>query len=431
MSSVSTRSELFNRLIFTLVLLAVYRVGVHIPVPGVNGAEVLSFFKNYSSGVLGLFNTFSGGALMQFSIFALGIMPYISSSIIFQLLSSSVPALEALKKEGDSGRKKINQYTRYLTIILSIIQSLGISSWLLSSSGMGGKPLVINGISPLEFKLLAITTLTAGTAFVMWLGEQISDRGIGNGSSLIIFTGIASSIPSGATKLFTLLNSDEVSLFGVIATLIFMLLIILFVVYFEVAQRRIPISYSQRLASPVGAHLPIKLNFSGVIPPIFASSLLMFPATIFQFTNSAWLKGIQESLSPTGVLYNILFAVLIVFFCFFYSEVVFNVSEISDGLRKNGGFIPGIRAGKTTVDFIETVLSRLNVVGSSYLVFICILPGVLMNTASLPFYFGGTSLLILVGVAMDTAQQIQGFLLNSKYSSSLKGNQVLGRRVKF
>lgn len=431
---IKTNVELINRLVFTLAMLAVYRVGVHVPSPGVDGLEVFNFFKSYSSGVLGLFNTFSGGALAQFSVFALGIMPYISASIIFQLLSSSVPALEALKKEGDSGRKKISQYTRYLTIVLAIIQSLGVSSWLLNSTGASGHSLVVAGMSFLQFKVLTVVTLTAGTAFVMWLGEQITDRGIGNGSSLIIFTGIASSIPGGVAKLYSLLSSGELSFIGLIVLLSLMIGVIYFVVFCEVAQRRLPITYSQKISTQggAGAHLPIKLNFSGVIPPIFASSLLMFPATIFQFTNVSWLKGIQESLSPNGVIYNILFSLLIIFFCFFYSEVVFNVNEIAENLRKNGGFVPGVRAGRATVEFINTILARLNVVGSLYLVAICILPGILINSFNVPFYFGGTSLLILVGVAMDTAQQIQGYLISNKYAAaSSKRNVILNRRVKF
>lgn len=374
----------------------------------------------------------------QFSIFALGIMPYISASIIFQLLTSAVPYLEALKKEGQQGTKKINQYTRYATVVLAIIQGYGISTWLMNSTSPTGQSLVIAPyIGFLPFQIMTIITLTAGTCFVMWLGEQITERGIGNGSSLIIFAGIAASVPSGAHKLWELVTSNEMRFIVALALLVFMVAIIAAVIYMEVAQRRIAIQYSQRQGTGMqsmqvpSSHLPIKINFSGVIPPIFASSLLMFPATAAQFVNTPWLKSLQDSLNPSGVLYNIIFVVLIVFFSFFYTEIVFNPSDVADNLKKYGGFIPGVRAGKSTSEYIQRVLDRLNVAGCIYLCVVCILPGVLTSQFNVPFYFGGTSLLILVGVALDTAQQIQSHIYTQKYEGFLKGAKIRSRRVTF
>lgn len=430
-------ADLRNRVLFTLALLAVYRVGVHIPTPGVDGAAVMSFFKAQSGGIFGLFNTFTGGALSQFSVFALGIMPYISASIIFQLLTSAVPQLEAMKKEGEAGRKKINQYTRYSTVILSVIQGWGISTWLMHSSSPEGLPLVISSdVGVLPFRLVTVVTLTAGTCFIMWLGEQITERGIGNGSSLIIFTGIAASTLSGANRLFELVKQGEMRFAIVLILALLMVAIIAAVIYMEVAQRRIEVVYSQRgsgiqaMATP-SSHLPVKINFSGVIPPIFASSLLMFPATMAQFVNVPWLKSLQDSLNPNGAIFNILFVGLIVFFSFFYTEIVFNPNEVADNLKKYGGFIPGVRAGKNTADYIQKVLDRINVAGCVYLSVVCILPGILSSQLNVPFYFGGTSLLILVGVALDTTQQIQSHLLTQKYEGFLKGTKIRSRRVQF
>ncbi len=429
--------DLLRRIGFTLAMLAVYRIGVHVPTPGVDSASVLKFFEDQSKGILGLFNTFTGGALSQFSVFALGIMPYISASIIFQLLTSAVPHLEALKKEGEHGRRKINQYTRYATIVLAIIQGFGISTWLMHSTASDGKPLVLSpDVGFVPFRLMTIITLTAGTAFIMWLGEQITERGIGNGSSLIIFTGIAASIPKGASGLWALVKNGELSSAVVLFILLFMVFIIAAVIFMEVGQRRIPIQYSQRGAgmqamTTPSSHLPIKINFSGVIPPIFASSLLMFPATMAQFVQSPWLKSLQESLSPSGTIYNILFVGLIVFFSFFYTEIVFNPNEVAENLKKYGGFIPGVRAGKSTAEFIQRVLDRVNVGGAIYLSIICVLPGLLISMAKVPFYFGGTSLLILVGVALDTSQQIQSHMITQKYDGFLKGAKIRSRRVTY
>lgn len=430
-------SSLSNKIIFTLICLAVYRIGVHIPTPGVDGVAVSEFFNSQNRGIFGLFNTFSGGALSQFSVFALGIMPYISASIIFQLLTSAVPFLEALKKEGEAGRKKINQYTKYATVVLAVIQGYGISTWLATQTTQAGATLISSGsLGLFPFKLVTVITLVAGTCFIMWLGDQITERGIGNGTSMIIFTGIAAGIPAGAIQLFELIKTGELRVILAAALLAFMLLVIAAVIFMEVAQRRIAIQYSQRLAnnnmgSLAQSHLPIKINFAGVIPPIFASSLLMFPSTLAQFMNIPWLNSMRDSLNPNGVIFNILFVLFIVFFSFFYTDIVFNADEVSENLKKSGAFVPGIRAGKSTADFIRYVLDRINVLGCVYLCVICILPGLLIQFLNLPFYFGGTSLLILVGVAIDTSQQIQSHLLSSKYDSFLKGVKIRSRRVQF
>lgn len=428
--------ELRRRILFTLGVLAVYRIGVQVPTPGVNSSAVLGFFQAQSGGIFGLFNTFTGGALEQFSVFALGIMPYISASIIFQLLQSAVPYLEQLKKEGEQGRKKINQYTRYATVVLAVVQGYGLASWL-GTSNHNGVPLVTSPVVGfIPFELFTIITLTAGTCFIMWLGEQITERGIGNGASLIIFAGIAAGIPSGAVSMWQMIENNEMSFVVGLGLMIFMVAVIAAIVFMEVGQRRIPIQYSARASGKEALgqqnhHLPLKVNFSGVIPPIFASSLLMFPATMAQFIDTPWMRNIQESLTPTGAIYNVLFVGLIVFFCFFYTEIVFNPTEVSDNLKKYGGFIPGIRAGKSTGDYIKKVLDRLTVTGAIYLSAVCILPNILIDAAKVPFYFGGTSLLILVGVALDTSQQIQSHLLTAKYEGLTKGVKMRSRRVQY
>ncbi|MBX2987368.1 MAG: preprotein translocase subunit SecY [Bdellovibrionaceae bacterium] len=436
--SISKNSELRKRILFTLAMLAIYRIGVHIPTPGVDSSAVLSFFQAQSRGIFGLFDTFSGGALSQFSIFALGIMPYISASIIFQLLTSAIPYLEQLKKEGEQGRRKINQYTRYATVALALVQGYGISTFLMNQPSPDGRPLVISPtVGFLPFQVMTVITLTAGTCFIMWLGEQITERGIGNGSSLIIFTGIAAAIPAGAKQIFELVSHGEMRFLVALLLVAFMIAVIAGVIFMEVAQRRVPIQYSQRpqmgpqAMSAPQSHLPIKINFSGVIPPIFASSLLMFPATMAQFVQTPWIRAMQDSLNPNGVLFNILFVALIVFFAFFYTEIVFNPNEVSDNLKKYGGFIPGVRAGKSTSEYIQRVLDRVNVLGCIYLCTVCVLPGILTNQFGIPFHFGGTSLLILVGVALDTAQQIQSHVITQKYEGFLKGAKVRSRRVQF
>ncbi len=437
---VDGRSELTKRILFTLLMLAVYRIGVHVPTPGVDAVAVAGFFGAKSGSIFGLFNTFTGGALSQFSILALGIMPYISASIIFQLLVTLIPSLEALKKEGDHGRKKISQYTKYLTIVLAIVQGYGISSWLLNSSHLGQPIVVANGFGDffgiqISFRLLTVLTLTTGTCFLMWVGDMITEKGIGNGTSLIIFAGIVASIPAGAQQLWGLFQADQLSFFLLLVILGLMVAIVAAVIFVEVAQRRIPVQYSQRTGNGMqnqqNSHLPVKINFPGVIPPIFASSLLMFPATIAQFSTAPWLRSIQDSLNPSGSLYNIAFVILIVLFSFFYSEVVFNTKDVAENLKKYGGFIPGVRAGQATSDYIKRVLDRVNVLGATYLSLVCVMPVIIGYFFTLPFIFGGTSLLILVGVGLDTAQQVQSYLLAQKYEGILSGKKIRGRRVQF
>ena len=419
-SNASTAESLFQnedlrrRLLFTLFCLLIYRLGVHVPTPGINGDVVKSFFEN-QGGLFGLFNTFTGGALNQFSVFALGIMPYISASIIFQLLTATIPYLEALKKEGQHGQKKITQYTRWATVLLAIIQGYAISSWLMGQSGPSGEALYYPQVGPISFKMMTIVTLVAGTCFIMWLGEQISERGIGEGASLIIYAGIAAGIPSGAMGLWTLVSNGQINgLLGLIL-LTFMVFVVAFIIFMEVAQRRLPIHISQKggRGQTMGSFFPIKVNPSGVIPPIFASSILMMPATISSFSDAAWVQVVQDymnPLSPTGGgLYNILFISLVVFFCFFYTEIVFPPTEISDNLKKSGKFIPGIRAGKSTANYISKVMERVNVAGAIYLSAVCILPTILIARINVPFYFGGTSLLILVGVAIQMIEKVNGY----------------------
>lgn len=431
--------QLRNRILFTLGILAIYRLGVSVPTPGVDANAVMEFFNQASGSLFGLFNTFTGGALERFSVFALGIMPYISASIIFQLLQSAVPALEQLKKEGEAGRKKLNQYTRFATVAIAIVQGYAMSSWFMNSSAPGGQALVTTpyfGIVP--FEIMTTITLTAGSCFIMWLGEQITEKGIGNGASLIIFAGIAAGIPGGSMQLWEMMGSGEgkLSPLLVLALIIGMIAVIAGIIYVEVAQRRIPIQHSQRGAknSPMAqqaSHLPLKINFANVIPPIFASSLLTFPATITQFIDAPWIQNIQQQLTPTGSIYNVLFTSLIVFFCFFYTEIVFNHNEVADNLKKYGSFIPGIRAGRTTADFLKYVLDRLTVSGAIYLSVVCIIPTLLIDKINLPFYFGGTSLLILVGVALDTTQQIQSHLLTAKYDGMMSNTKSKSRRVRY
>lgn len=437
--SVSIPAELRKRILFTLAILAVYRLGVHVPVPGVDANVMISFFQSKASGgIFGLFNTFTGGALERFSVFALGIMPYISASIIFQLLQTAVPYLEQLKKEGEPGRKKINQYTRYATIVLAVVQGLAMASFLAGSDHQGVPLVTTRSFGPfISFHTMTVFTLVAGTCFVMWLGEQITERGIGNGSSLIIFSGIAAGLPSGTLRLGEMVKTGEIN--GLVALMIVvgMVAIIGVIVFLEVGQRRIPIQYSQRAATREGmsqaqsSHLPLKINFSNVIPPIFASSLLMFPATVTQFVSDPRLKTLADSIRPGQALYELIFVGLIVFFSFFYTEIVFDPNEVADNLKKYGGFIPGIRAGKSTAEYIKKVLDRLTVSGALYLSVICVLPTLLIQYFKVPFYFGGTSLLILVGVALDTSQQIQSHMLTARYEGLLKGVKLKSRRVQY
>ncbi len=430
-------SQLKKKLLFTLFILVIYRIGVQVPVPGLDSQAVGDFFRNQSAGLFGLFNSFTGGALEKFSIFALGIMPYISASIIFQLLQASVPSLAALKKEGNQGQKKINQYTRYATVLLCLFQGYGMSKWLMNSSSPSGAPLVVTtSFGGVPFIVMCVMTLMAGTCFLMWLGEQISERGIGNGISLIIYAGIAAGIPSGAASMWKQISIGEMSQLIALAVLFGIVLLIAFIIYMEVAQRRVPVQYSQKgmgkdSVKKAGSHLPLKINFANVIPPIFASSLLMFPATMTQFFDYQWLQNLQSQFMPTGALYNVIFVALVVFFCFFYTEIVFNPQDVSDNLKKQGGFIPGIRAGRSTAEYLKKVLDRLTVFGAIYLSAVCILPTLATEKFNLPFFIGGTSILILVGVAIDFMQQVQGHLISSRYDGMAKVAKSKRKRVQY
>ena len=409
--------ELKNKVFFTFALLAVYRIGVHVPTPGIDSAALAQIFAAHKDGMLGMFNMFSGGALERLSVFALGIMPYISASIILQLLTVVIPHLERLSKEGEQGRKKITQYTRYGTVVLSIIQGFGISVGL---EQMGA---VIN--PGWAFRIMTLTTLTAGTAFIMWLGEQITERGIGNGISLIIFAGIVARLPIAIVNTFRLMSTGEISIFIVLILVIFMVAVIGFIIFVEQGQRRIPVQYAKRVVGRKmyggqSTHLPLKINTSGVIPPIFASSLMMFPATAAGFINIPFIKNIAASMTPGNLLYEIFYIGFIFFFCFFYTAVTFKPDEVAENMKKYGGYIPGIRPGKSTADYIDKVLTRITLGGAVYVSAVCVLPSVLITKFNVPFYFGGTALLIVVGVAIDTISQIESHMLNRNYEGFLK-----------
>ncbi len=423
--------ELNKRIFFTLAMLLVYRVGVFIPTPGINGEALASFFQAARGTILDYFNMFSGGALENFSIFALGIMPYISASIILQLLTAVVPHLEKLSKEGEAGRRKIVQYTRYGTVFLSIIQGFGISMGLEQMTGSAGEMIVVN--PGWGFRLMTILTLTAGTSFIMWLGEQITERGIGNGISLIIFAGIVARLPSAVNNSVSLMKTGELSLFVFLFIIVLMVAVVGVIVFAEQGQRRLPIQYPKRVVGRKvyggqSSHLPLKINMAGVIPPIFASSILIFPATVINFTNIPFLDVISDSLNPTGLIYNVLYIAIIVFFCYFYTAIQFNPTEVADNLKKNGGFIPGMRPGKMTAEYIDRVLTRITLGGALYLAAVCVLPSLLIGFYNVPFFFGGTALLIVVGVALDTAQQIESHLLARQYDGLLKKGRVKGRK---
>ncbi len=423
--------ELRKRVLFTLIMLAVYRMGVQIPTPGINGEALTAFFQKNAGTLFGMFNMFSGGALENFSIFALGIMPYISASIIIQLLTVVVPQLEALKKEGESGQRKITQYTRYGTVLLSIVQGTFIAVGLEGMAGPGGEAIVLD--PGVQFKLLTMLTLTSGTAFIMWLGEQMTERGIGNGISLIIFAGIVARGPAAIVNSIQLVKAGEITLFFIPFLVAFMFAVMALVVFFETSQRRIPIQYAKRVVGRrvyggQSSHLPLKINVSGVIPPIFASSIMMFPATIGQFIQVEWVQRVSAMMAPGQVLYYILFVIMIVFFCFFYTAVTFKPDDVAENLKKNGGFIPGIRPGKKTAEFIDKVLTRITVVGAIYLSTICVLPTILIAKFNIPFYFGGTALLIVVGVAIDTIAQIESHLVMRNYEGFMKQGRIRGRK---
>lgn len=424
--------ELKKRVLITLAFLIVYRVGVHVPVPGIDSVALASFFAQAKGTLLGLFDMFSGGAFEKLSVFALGIMPYISSSIILQLLTVVVPHLERLSKEGEQGRKKITQYTRYGTIVLSIIQGFGISVGLESMTSPGGAPVVI--YPGWEFRLMTVITLTAGTAFIMWLGEQITERGIGNGISLIIFAGIVCRLPVAIANTFRLVSTGEMSIFLVIILLVLMVAVVGVIIFVEQGQRRIPVQYAKRIIGRKmyggqSTHLPLKINTSGVIPPIFASSIMMFPATIASFIKIDWVQSIAQALTPGNAVYELIFVGLIFFFCYFYTAVTFNPVDVAENMKKHGGYIPGIRPGKRTSDYIDRVLTRITLGGAFYVSCICVLPSILITKLNVPFYFGGTALLIVVGVAIDTISQIESHMISRHYEGFLKkgGARIKGR----
>jgi preprotein translocase subunit SecY len=424
--------ELKKRILFTLGLLAVYRIGVHVPTPGIDSVALASFFARAQGTLLGLFDMFSGGALERLSVFALGIMPYISASIILQLLTVVIPHLERLSKEGEQGRKKITQYTRYGTVVLSIIQGFGISVGLESMSSPGGAPVVVD--PGWAFRLMTVLTLTAGTAFIMWLGEQITERGIGNGISLIIFAGIVARMPTAIGNTFRLVSTGEMGIFPVVLLLVLMIAVVAFIIFIEQGQRRIPVQYAKRVVGRrmyggQSTHLPLKINTSGVIPPIFASSIIMFPATVASFINVPWMKAVADAMRPGNAVYELLFVGFIFFFCYFYTAVTFNPVDVADNMKKHGGYIPGIRPGRRTADYIDRVLTRITLGGAIYVSAVCVLPSILITQFNVPFYFGGTALLIVVGVAIDTVSQIESHMLTRHYEGFLRkgGGRVKGR----
>ena len=423
--------ELKKRIFYTLALLTVYRIGVHVPTPGIDTVALASFFAKAQGTLLGLFDMFSGGALERLSVFALGIMPYISASIILQLLTVVVPHLERLSKEGEQGRKKITQYTRYGTVVLSIIQGFGISVGLESMASPGGAQVVID--PGWSFRLMTVITLTSGTAFIMWLGEQITERGIGNGISLIIFAGIVARMPTAIANTFRLVSTGEMGIFTVLVILVLMIAVVGFIIFVEQGQRRIPVQYAKRVVGRKmyggqSTHLPLKINTAGVIPAIFASSIIMFPATIASFIAIPWVKSIADSMQPGNWLYQLLFVGFIFFFCYFYTAVTFNPVDVADNMKKQGGYIPGIRPGKRTADYIDRVLTRITLGGAIYVSAVCVLPSILISKFNVPFYFGGTALLIVVGVAIDTVSQIESHMLTRHYEGFLKKGGIKGRR---
>jgi preprotein translocase subunit SecY len=423
--------ELKRRIIFTLLMLAVYRMGVQIPTPGINGEALGDFFAKNANTIFGMFNMFSGGALKNFSIFALGIMPYISASIIFQLLAVVVPSVEALQKEGEAGRRKITQYTRYATVVLSVIQATFISIGLEGMAAPSGNAMIV--IDPgWSFRIMTIITLTSGTAFIMWLGEQMTERGIGNGISLIIFAGIVARMPAAIVNTIKMATAGEMIIIMIPILLVMMAGVVWVIIYFETAQRRIPIQYAKRMVGRQmyggqRSHLPLKINMSGVIPPIFASSIMMFPATIGGFIKIDWVQRASALLVWGSPLHTLLYVAMIVFFCFFYTAVTFNPVDVAENLKKNGGFIPGIRPGKKTAEFIDKIVVRLTVIGAIYVSAVCVLPTILISKLNVPFYFGGTALLIVVQVAIDTVSQIESYTVMRNYDGFLKSGKIGSR----
>ncbi len=427
-------ADLRRRLIFLVLALIVYRLGAHIPVPGIDPDQLASLFKSQEGGILGMFNMFSGGALSRFTVFALGIMPYISASIIMQLMTVVSPTLEALKKEGEAGRRKISQYTRYATVVLAFVQAIGISVALESQPGLVIDP-------GMMFRFTTVVSLVTGTMFLMWLGEQITERGLGNGISIIIFAGIVAGLPSALGGLFELVRTGSMSAIALLFIVALVVLVTGFVVFVERGQRRILVNYAKRqvgnkLYQGQTSHLPLKLNMAGVIPPIFASSIILFPATLTSWfsggpdSGTRWLADIAASLSPGQPLYIGLYAAAIIFFCFFYTALVFNSKDTAENLKKSGAFVPGIRPGDQTARYIDRILMRLTLVGALYITLVCLLPEFLVLKWNVPFYFGGTSLLIIVVVTMDFMAQLQSYVMSQQYESLLKKANFKGGLVR-
>ena len=420
--------DLKRRIIFLLLALVVYRIGAHVPVPGIDPDMLSRLFQEQQGGILGLFNMFSGGALSRFSVFALGIMPYISASIIMQMLSYVLPSLESLRKEGESGRRKITQYTRYGTLLLGVFQAFGIAVALETQAGLVLDP-------GFMFRFTCVVSLVTGTMFLMWLGEQITDRGLGNGISIIIFAGIVAGLPSAISGLFQLVSTGAISPLSSIFVIAIVAVVTAFVVFIERGQRRITVNYAKRqignrLYGGQTSYLPLKMNMSGVIPPIFASSLILFPATLAGWFTSGdstrWIRDLASALSPGQPLYTLLYAAMIVFFAYFYTALVFNPRETAENLKKSGAFVPGIRPGEQTSKYIDKVLLRLTLGGAIYLVFVCLVPEFLNMRFNVPFYFGGTSLLIVVVVTMDFMSQVQAYMMSQQYENLLKKTNFKG-----
>ncbi len=429
-TNMAAQSGLMKKVGWTFLLLCCYRVGVHVPIPGVDAGALASFFEQMSGTLFGLFDMFSGGGLSNTSVFALGIMPYISASIIMQLMQVISPNVKRMvKEEGQAGKRKITQYTRYLTVLITIVQGLGIAVGLESMRSPSGSLVVMN--PGWEFRIITVLTFTAGTVLIMWLGEKITEKGIGNGISLIIFSGIVVGIPRAIMQSFALIEAGDMSIFLAITIVVLMLAVTVGIVFMERAQRRIPIHYAKRqvgrkMYGGQNTHLPLRINTAGVIPPIFASSLLLFPATIGQFSNHEIVQQIALFFSPQTISYNIIFVALIFFFCYFYTAIIFDPKEMSENLKKAGGFIPGIRPGDKTEEYINTILSRLTLTGGVYISLVSVLPMLLIANFNVPFYFGGTSLLILVGVAMDFMSQMESHVISNQYEGLM--NKSRGKR---
>ena len=424
------QSSLAKRLGWTFLLLCCYRIGVHVPIPGVDAAALAAYFKSLSGT---LFDMFSGGGLSNVSVFALGVMPYISASIIMQLLQVVSPDIKRMaKEEGQAGRRKITQYTRYLTVLITLVQGLFISIGLESMTSPDGTPIVLN--AGWHFRMVTMATFTAGSMLVMWLGEQITERGIGNGISLIIFCGIVVGIPRGIMQSLDLIKSGSMSIFLAVVIVLLMAAVLTAIVFVERAQRRIPISYAKRqigrkMFGGQNTHLPLRVNTAGVIPPIFASSLLLFPATVGQFSTNEYVRMVTDFFAPHGILYNVLYVVLIFFFCYFYTAIIIDPKDMAENLKKNGGFVPGIRPGERTQEYIDTVLSRLTLSGAVYISAISLLPMLMIAKFNVPFYFGGTSLLILVGVAMDFMNQVESHMISTQYQGLMNKAARKGGRM--